>query len=259
MNKQNNISEIRAEVLLNHLYPQLTEEWIVRNKGTFYRNYSDDILQLDEKKSQVSLSRDGFLRFLPQGLISHEDELRETDFKTKYGEIRERKNVLEELFIPLDTWRFRKSIHNEEDLAWLVGNKLSILLKEYYNVDIEKEENKYVCELMHLLPMANRLRGDFYRIGDILEVLLKYNVTTRLDLYNKSERQVDSQPMVYYVVWIPNLNNSDYKEFEKHLNAIKEFIVQWFIPFETYCMIEIKTENSAQLNRGMLLNYNTRL
>ena len=48
MIEQTNIAEIKAEVLLNHLYPELADQWIVKNKGTFYRNYIEDAMRIDE-------------------------------------------------------------------------------------------------------------------------------------------------------------------------------------------------------------------
>ena len=101
--KNTNISALRAEVLLNHLYPEQSDSWVVTNKGTFYRNYSEDVLQLDANLSQVSLSRDGLLRLLPQGLVNTKDELK----------------TAEELFVPFDSWRFRDSLRAEEDFAYL--------------------------------------------------------------------------------------------------------------------------------------------
>ena len=40
------IPEIRAEMLLNYLYPELATKWMVSDKGSFYRNYNDDIMSL---------------------------------------------------------------------------------------------------------------------------------------------------------------------------------------------------------------------
>lgn len=257
--KNTNISEIRAEVLLNHLYPEQTDSWIVRDKGTFYRNYSSDILQLEEKLSQVSLSRDGLLRLLPQGLISTEDELRGKNFPAKYEVLCQRKNYLEELFIPFDSWRFRDSIRAEEDIAYLLENKLNILLKTYYGVDITAEENPYVREIMKVLPLASGLRGNYFKIGDLLNVVLNKRVTTHISCYNWSEKTSDTQPMVCYKVWVADLNEDSYRELAKNIEALKNFLVEWFIPFDTRCTVELKTEKCALLNNKMLLNYNTKL
>lgn len=236
-----NISEIRAEVQLNHLYPEQTDNWIVRDKGTFYRNYNSDILQLEEKLSQVNLSRDGLLRLLPQGLIGPN------------------KNFLEELFTPFDSWNFRDSVRNEEDLSQLLDNKLNILLETYYGVDIVNEKNPYIKEMMKILPLVSRLRGNYYKIGDILNVILNHKVTTHISCYNWSDKVADTQPMVSYKVWIPNLTKEAYRELDTNIEALVSFLAEWFIPFDTRCVIELKTEEKASLNHTMLLNYNTKL
>lgn len=244
MNTANtNISALRAEVLLNHLYPEQSDSWVVSNKGTFYRNYSEDVLQLDANLSQVSLSRDGLLRLLPQGLVNTKDELK----------------TAEELFVPFDSWRFRDSLRAEEDFAYLLENRLNIILKTYYGVDIEAETNPLIREMMKLLPLSRSIRGNFHKIGDILKALLNKRVTTHITCYNWSDKTVDTQPMVCYKVWVPDLTSEDYKELEKNIETLKNFLVEWFIPFDTYCAIEIKAEKNTSLNNAMLLNYNTKL
>ena len=82
-----NLSQIRAEVLLNYLYPEMESQWIAIDKGTFYRNYNQDALSIDEKEKKVVLARDGFLRLLPDGLLTKNDDLRGEDFAAKYKEL----------------------------------------------------------------------------------------------------------------------------------------------------------------------------
>lgn len=259
MMEQTNISELKAEVLLNHLYPELAERWIVKNKGTFYRNYSEDAMQIDEETAKVALSRDGFLRLLPQGLITSDDELKGKDFQAKYEEMKLRQSRLEELFRPLDSWRFRNSIKQEKQLSQLLEDKLDILLKDYFHVDWKAEKDEYVREMMTLLPVVNRLRADFGRIGDVLSALLGYPVTTTLSRYDWSGWWKDAQPMVLYQVWIPNLKSEDYRTWNTRIEALRAFIGEWFIPFDTRCIIEVKTEEPATLGNRLTLDYNTRL
>ena len=95
-----NISQIRAEVLLNYLYPEMSRKWMVHGKGTFYRNYNQDILALYEKEDKVILTRDGFLRLLPEGLLTRDDDLRGEDFSEKYEELEWRRELLNEAFSP---------------------------------------------------------------------------------------------------------------------------------------------------------------
>ena len=70
-------------MLLNYLYPEMECQWIAIDKGTFYRNYNQDALSIDEKEKKVVLARDGFLRLLPDGLLTKNDDLRGEDFAAK--------------------------------------------------------------------------------------------------------------------------------------------------------------------------------
>ncbi|MDO4755642.1 MAG: hypothetical protein Q4A54_04805, partial [Parabacteroides sp.] len=108
-----NRAEIKAELLLNHLYPEMSEQWIAETRGTFYRNYSEDAMAIEEDLQTVTLSRDGFLKLLPQGLIATDDELRGGNFAQKYEELKKKKMQLEEFFRPMDTFAFRRGLKVE--------------------------------------------------------------------------------------------------------------------------------------------------
>ena len=83
MNEQD-LYHISAESLLNYLYPDDIDRWGVDCAGTFYRNYSPDVLNLDEDNWTVRLSRDSFLRLLPLGIIATDNALKCKDFEQKY-------------------------------------------------------------------------------------------------------------------------------------------------------------------------------
>lgn len=254
-----NIAEIKAEVLLNHLYPELADRWIVKNKGTFYRNYSEDVMQIEEDLCRVALSRDGFLRLLPQGLIATDNELKGKDFQSNYEKLKTRKSRLEELFRPFDSWKFRKGMREENQIARLLEEKLDILLQDYFHVDRKSEENCYVKEMMVLLPRVRYLRADFGRIGDILAALLGHRVTMTMTRYDWTGRIRDAQPSVQYQVWIPDLQHEAYQAWNEKLEALREFIAEWFIPYDTKCFIEVKCDQPKVLDNRLMLNYNTRL
>ena len=105
-----NLYQVRAEVLLNYLYPELEGDWITQYKGTFFRNYNEDILELYEDERKVILARDGFLRLLPEGLLTHDDDLRGEDVAQKFKELEWRRELLNEAFSPFDTYIFRKKL-----------------------------------------------------------------------------------------------------------------------------------------------------
>ena len=110
MNK-NEQYHISAECLLNYLYPDQMERWKVDCAGTFYRNYSPDVLSLDKESQTVRLSRDSFLRLLPQGIIARDNALKGKDFEQKYEQLQKEEELLLDLFKPVDTLAFRTRLH----------------------------------------------------------------------------------------------------------------------------------------------------
>ena len=107
MKNDTDLFDISAEFLLNYLYPDRTDSWQVDCAGTFYRNYSPDLLSVDEEGSTVRLARDSFLRLLPQGVIAPDNALKGKDFKQKYERLKKKEELLRELFKPVDTLAFR--------------------------------------------------------------------------------------------------------------------------------------------------------
>ena len=65
MRQRNNIAEASAEMLLNYLYPEVERKWIAHGEGSFYRNYTNDLLDFDDETMDAWLARDTFLRLLP--------------------------------------------------------------------------------------------------------------------------------------------------------------------------------------------------
>ena len=255
-----NISQIRAEVLLNYLYPEVEKKWIVQGKGTFYRNYNQDILALYEKEEKVILSRDGFLRLLPEGLLTRDDDLRGEDFTAKYEELEWRRELLNETFTPYDTYVFRKKLEIERQASELLDQKLSYLLKEYFNFDMESERNNLVKEAAVMLPFVSFLRGDLGMVGNLLGALFQCEVEVVKGRYSSVDTTRAWLPQVTYKLLIPDMTPSSYQEVAKSLEPLAAFLKEWLIPFDVKCMIEIKQHLMPQHPDGSLtLNYNTAL
>ena len=114
MRKKNNIPEIKAELLLNYLYPEAGNKWIVQNEGTFYRNYNNDLMSLDEEIAEVQTARDSFIKLLPQGFVTDETDLKGEGAQEKFKELQLRLRLLRETFKPIDTFQFRDSLFIEQ-------------------------------------------------------------------------------------------------------------------------------------------------
>lgn len=260
MNFEVNIPEVGAEMLLNYLYPELEERWRVRNEGTFYRNYNNDSLSISPSEAEISLARDGFLKLLPQGLISPDDELSKGDIVAKHKEIERRKRILKETFVPIDTVNFRRRLKIEKEVSEVLGKKLDYILQTYYNIDINDEQNPYIKEVAILLPYIRSRRGDFGLIKNLLMGMLDCKVNILTGRYSQTDSTKSWIPLIRYELIIEKLSNKEYNMLSQGLNGLRDFIAEWFIPAEMRCEILIKDHReSPVINNNQTLDYNTRI
>ena len=255
------ISQISAEMLLNYLYPEMAEEWIPDNKGTFYRNYNRDILALYPEEKRVELSRDSFLKLLPQGVLAQENDLRGAkDVIAKSKELEHRIHILNEAFLPFDTLHFRRTIRIEQQIADLVRDKVGYILKTYYDFDITEETNPYVKAMAMLLPYAKRWRGDFPMLRNAMEILFGCPVRMSKGRYSYTDSTLGWLPYIRFELQIPDLDVKGYQTTNNELKYFADFVAEWFIPAEMVCQIKIKEHGIAQLvNSRLMLDYNTEL
>ena len=233
---------------------------MVQSKGTFYRNYNQDILALYEKENKAILSRDGFLRLLPEGLLTRDDDLRGEDFSEKYEELEWRRELLNEAFSPFDTYVFRKKLEIERQTSELLEQKLSYLLKEYFNFDVEAEQSDLVKEAALILPFVSRWRGDLGLVGNILGALMHCEVEVLKGRYSPIDTTRLWLPQVTYKLLIEGLTPDTYQEKVKSLEPLAAFLREWLIPYDVKCVIEIKQHMVPQKTEGgLMLNYNTEL
>ena len=142
MEYNNNLSEISAEMLLGYFYPELVGQWKAHHMGTFYRNYNRDVLDLYEEEHTVVLSRDGFLQLLPKGLLTTEDKAKSDKSRTTSDQQR-RISMLQDAFLPFDTYWFNKKLQVELQISDMLRSKLEYLLKEYFDFDLSAQTNFY--------------------------------------------------------------------------------------------------------------------
>ena len=259
MNNENNISQVSAEMLLNYLFPEMEGQWLADNKGSFYRNYSRDILALYADEKRVELSRDGFLKLLPQGLMGGENDLRNAkDVLEKSKELEHRKHLLHEAFLPLDTLHFRRYMQIEQKVAAILSDKIEYILKQYFSFDLTAEQNPYVRSLAVLLPFAKNTRANMLMMRRILSKLLGCQVIMTQGRYSESDSTRSWVPMVRYDLIMPGLDAETYKARSAELEPLANFIREWFMPAEVYCQIKIKEYGQPQrTNMRLTLNYNT--
>ena len=259
MNKVNDINQLKAEVLLNYLYPEMEGDWIVDNKGTFYRNYNEDVLALYVGEKRVELSRDGFLKLLPQGILANDDDLKKAkDIPAKTKEIERRIHLLNEAFMPFDTWHFRRTLEIERQVAELLRGQVEYLLKEHFGFDFAVEENLYVKRMAPLLPYAKRWRGDFAMLRKVMEQLFGCPVSMTTGRYSYTDSTLGWLPHVRYDLQIPGLSAEEYKVRSQELQGFADFLREWFIPAEMVCHLRIvESEKSQMKSENLILEYNT--
>lgn len=257
-----NKAQVSAEMLLNYLYPEMEGDWIVDNKGTFYRNYNEDVLALYVNEKRVELSRDSFLKLLPQGILTSDDDLKKAkDIAAKTKEIEGRIHLLKEAFLPLDTWHFRKTLEIEREVAELLRGRVEHLLKEYFGFDMAAEENPYVKRMAVLLPYVKGWRGDFTMLRRVMEMMFSCRVYMTRGRYSQTDSTLGWLPYVRYDLQIRGLNAEEYKAKSKELQRFADFLCEWFIPAEMVCHVRIKddTHLSSHISQPIVLDYNSHL
>lgn len=260
MIKKNNIPDIRSEVLLNYLYPEKSKDWIVRGEGVFYRNYNSDLFEIDDETHEILLSRDGFLKLLPQGVLTEQTTIKGDTPIEKFNRTQRRMRLLKEAFLPIDTFHFQQSLKIEDQTSELLQAKLPYVLKTYFGVDIENEPNRFVREAALLLPYISRMRGNFGEVASVLGSLLHCEVRKKTGRYSETDTTRRWLPSVRFELLISGLTPDEYRQLDEELEPLRDFIKEWFIPFEMHCNIVIKEHHDMRKpNAKLVLDYNTEL
>jgi len=247
-------------MLLDYLYPELEEKWIVRYDGTFYRNYSRDAMEISPDEATVWLSRDGLLDLLPQGLLSMEDELKSGDKQEKHKKLDLQRRILSEAFLPFDSVSFRRLLKVEKNVSELLSDKLSFILKTFFGFDIEAEKNSYVKEFAVLLPYIRHWRGDMEMLRRLLSSVFDCEVVRIDGRYGEEDSTRAWIPSIRFELRIPNLTAEEFKALQKDVQPLRDFLSEWFIPAEVRLEILVKHRSASPvLNENMILDYNTEL
>ncbi|MCR4766200.1 MAG: hypothetical protein K5856_08535 [Bacteroidaceae bacterium] len=258
MNSENDISHLRAEVLLNRLYPEYEQQWRVHNLGSFYRNYTEDILFLDEETKELELSRDGFVNLLPEGLFNRQDDLKGEDMHAKFKEQELRIRLLKDAFVPIDSYWFKQSLYVERQISELLEKKLDYILLTYFGFDLNKEQDPLVKKVAVILPFISVKRGDFGFVRNLLETLFHCEVVMEEGRYSHTDNTVRWLPMVRYNLLIPGLTAEEYKQRNEAMEPLRKFIKEWFMPVEVECQMLLKEYGvPQQTDMRLVLDYNT--
>lgn len=258
MNVSYDISQISAEMLLNYFYPELREKWVARYAGTFYRNYNNDHLSVFEESAEVVLARDGFLKLLPEALLSDENELRGGHALEKSQQLEKKKKLFQEAFMPFNTFSFRQKMNMEQKLSEILRNKLDYLLKTFFHYDLAAETNPYIKKIAVLLPYVSKFRADFGSVARMLGLLFGCKTQLKVGRYSCKDSTRYWIPNVEYQLLMPGLSAEEYRKLKEDITPLQQFIAEWMMPAEVRCEITIKHHRQPQMvGEGMILDYNT--
>ena len=221
-----NLSEISAELLLGYLYPELTGKWMPYHAGTFYRNYNNDVMALYPDEPTVVLSRDGFLKLLPQGMLQVEQK--------------DQLSLLRDAFLPIDAYWFNAKLQVELQISQLLQTKLDYLLREYFGFDLAAQTNPYIRQTAVLLPFVRSKRGDFAFIRELISTIVHCPVEMTVGRYSDADTTVAWLPRLQWTLLINDLSNEQYNQLMSDLQPWFDFIRQWLIPVEIHCEFAVR-------------------
>ena len=242
------LQEIKAETFLSL---ENLSDFSVQTKessGTFYRNYSPDLIKYDRNSNTVTLSRDGIYNLLPEELFFEEDELKNSkSFKETTEKRKEKKKQINCFFQPFDTEYFKLSFTLEKQINTLSQKSNSVLLDLFLGPVVEAD----VLFLQSLLPHISQIKGNDYLIIDILKMMLK---SPKIEL-----KEADNDCKCF-IIHIPNLSKEKYIQKIQQICGIFEILREYFLPFNTNYDFKIKDrQQKFVLGENLILDYNTNI
>ncbi len=255
-----NLSEVSAEMLLHYLYPDMDDKWTVEHQGTFFRNFNRDVLAYDEETGELQVARDSFIKLLPPGMLFSENSLEGKGQKKKIENQEERKRLLQDLFQPLDNLSFHRKMEIEREVSALLDSRQDYVLTTFFDYDLEAENNPYIKEMAKLLPLVRNIRGDYRLIRNMLASLFDCEVNCHISRYSDTDQTRSWIPEIRYELLIEGLTPETYDETAAQLEELRQFLQEWFFPFDAHCVMNIKWHHQSWNDSDhWLLDYNTEL
>lgn len=254
--------EVSAEMLLGYLYPERERKWQVNCRGTFYRNYNDDSLSVYPETGVLDLARDGFLKTLPDGMLTGRNGGKKTpdnDDRQESEELREA--ILNEAFAPFDSFTFSESLDLDREVSDMLDNKWGYVLRTYFDFDPETEKDPLVRKAAGFLLTARSRRGSLDLIRIILMNLFHCNVEMDCShRYSEVESNRAWLPMVVYTLPMPGLSPEECRERMRNITPLKEFLRDRFVPLDVMFDIRLRDRTEPwEKSKGIVLDYNCQM
>ena len=256
------IGDLKAETWLNGHFPDLSPIR-VGTKGIFQSNYCEDLLEVetfDNLTNRVTLSRDGILQLLPEGLFVEENRL--LDPKKNPKPFEEVKGQIKDFFVPFDTEYFRVTLGLDRRIQETETGLVDLLVGFLYDLDIQNIQNPMIRKAAPFLLQASEIRGDYVLIGRIATAISGFRTEIQpvSRVLNSSLGGSWEQQVARIVFHIPDLSNSEYATRYSHIGEFADFLADWFLPADQPYEYAIKEEGRAFVLDGSLtLDYNTYL
>ncbi|MCF0218964.1 MAG: hypothetical protein HUK14_04205 [Muribaculaceae bacterium] len=245
---------LKAEVILDMLYPNM-KDIIVRDKGSFYRGYNPDLMDIDLSRNEIELSRDGTLKFLPNNFLSNDDELNK-DIRERSEIVNRRIKLLGDAFMPIDTYVFMQCLKAQREVDSLLRDKAQNILRIFFNYDVTQETNPYIAQIAYLLPFARLLKGKIGMLKRLLTIVVEEPIVSHSYPYSALDTTVGYMPKTLFSVQKSGLTEETYPEYFSQIKALRDFVADWFIPFDHIFEMEVV---DTKAGKNELLNYNTKI
>ena len=127
------------------------------------------------------------------------------------------------------------------------------MLKEYFNFDIEQVKDPLVAKAALLLPLVANRRGDIRFVKRMIENIAGRKVRIRKSAYSDTDNSQYWMQKIDFDIVVDNLTEETYREEEKRIAPLTEFISTYLVPIDIFCSFNIVGKNTDV----KLLNYNT--
>ena len=246
------VKGVKAETLISLL--NIQKELSVQTKGVFSRNYSEDLMTVDdaEDKTTLTVARDGIFHLLPQGLFFKENQLngKPNEFDNEYSELKKRKKEALAFFQPFDSALFKLSLELEQKLNNFakIGNDIFV---DSFGDSEALGKNQYIPKIKKLIPFANQIRGNFPLLADLLANALSVE---------KVEVKKIERFHLRFIIHKNGLNREEYLAMDKELELFFDYFQHHFLPVEQKYDYKIKDyKHPFTLGTSLILDYNTNL
>lgn len=250
---------IKAETLISLL--DIHEDFNVHAEGIFSRNYSEDLINVENEnenenedgKITLFLSRDGIFHLLPQGLFFKDNQLKieSNKFEKEYREFEKQKKAARSFFQPFDTAYFKLNLELEQKFNDFAKTGNRIFTDSFGDNSGMEANNEYISKIKRLLPFASQIRGNLSLLIDILENIVsaeKIEIKKITPFYTR------------FIIHKEGLTKKEYQDMDKEVELLFDFLRHWFLPVEQQYDYRIKDYKQAfNLENTLILDYNTHL